>query len=237
MTTDSPAAPGAPTPPAASCEHCDDSVPHEHVDEQPLVEGYRGALRRSVTGVAVLGAALAVAVVLGGLDVALAIPLGAMAWTVSSALGVLTLSVVRTSRSTPVGVVAGAVTTAAVTPLLALLVAVAAGGDPGWRAAAAVLGWLAVSGTVAGIRAERLRGLLVAHTRDGEAARSGVVRTGGRPSPWVEAGWLVLTAAVLGLCVLAAAVLPVVVVVLVPLNAALAVLSRRWAARTALAAG
>lgn len=236
MTTDSPAAPGAPTPQVASCEHCDDSVPHEHVDEQPLVERYRTALLRGVAGVAVAGAALAVAVVLGGLDAAFAIPLGAMAWTVASALGVLTLSLVRTRRSTPVAVIVGAVTTAGVTPLLALLVAVAVDGSAGWRAAAAALGWLAVSGTVSGIRAGRLRELLAGHTRDGEAARSGVVRTGGRPSPLVEAGWLVLTAGVLGLCVLAASVLPVVVVVLVPLNAALAVLSRRSAARAALAA-
>jgi hypothetical protein len=230
MTTDSPADPQTA---ATTCEHCDDSVPHEHVDEQPLVEGYRAALRRGVAAVAAVGATLAVAVLIGGREAALAIPLGAVAWTVCSALGLLALSVVRSRRSTPVAVIAGAVTTAALTPLLALLVAVAAGGDVGWRAAAGALGWLAVSGTVSGIRAGALRTLLAAHTREGEAARSGVVRTAGRPSPLAEAGWLVATGAVFGLCVLAAAVLPVVVVVLIPLNAALAVLSRRSAARAA----
>lgn len=209
------------------CEHCDDSVPHEHVDEKPLVEGYRTALRRSVLGVAAVGLALAVAVLLGGRAAALAIPLGAVAWVVASAVGLLVLSLVRTRRSTPAAVIAGAVATSAAAPLLALLVASAADGGIGWRAAAATLGWLAVSGTVSGVRAGQLGTLLTAHTREGEAARSGVIRTGGRPSPTIEAAWLVATAVVFGLCVAATAALSVLVVVLVPLNVAVAVLSRR----------
>jgi hypothetical protein len=209
------------------CDHCDDSVPHRHVDEKPLVEGYRTALRRSVLGVAAVGLLLAVAVVLGGRAAALAIPLGAAAWTVSSAVGLLVLSLVQTRRPTPAAVIAGAVATAAAAPLLALLVAAASDGAIGWRALAGTLGWLAVSGTVSGIRAGQLGALLTSHTREGEAARSGVVRTDGRPSPYIEAAWLVATAVVFGLCVAATAALPVLVVVLVPLNVALAVLSRR----------
>jgi len=214
------------------CDHCDDSVPHQHVDEVPLVERYRTALRRSVLGVAAVGLLLAVAVVLGGREAALAIPLGAVAWTVSSALGLLVLALVRTRRSTPAAVIAGAVATAAAAPLLALLVAAATDGAVGWRAVAGTLGWLAVSGTVSGVRASQLGTLLTAHTREGEAARSGVIRTGGRPSPYIEAVWLVATAVVFGLCVAATAVLPVLVVVLVPLNVAVAVLSRRLQTRS-----
>lgn len=130
-------------------------------------------------------------------------------------------------------VIAGALATAAIAPVLAMLVAAAADGGAAWRGAAGALGWLAVSGTISGIRAGKLGSVLLAHSREGEAARSAVVRTGGRPSPYAEAAWLVATAAVFGVSVAAVAVLPVLVIVLVPLNVALAVLSRRWQSRVA----
>lgn len=228
MTT---AEPDAPHADPYVCEHCDESVPHTHVDEKPLVEGYRRSLRGSVMGVAAVTVAIAIAVLVGGLDSALAIPLGAVAWTVCSALGLLVLSLARTRRSTPAAVVAGALASAAAAPLLALLVGAVAGGGAGWRGAAGALGWLAVSGTISGIRAGKLGRILTAHTREGEAARSAVLRTSGRPSPYAEAAWLIATAAVFGVCVAATALMPVLVIVLVPLNVALAVLSRRWQAR------
>ncbi len=214
------------------CEHCDDSVPHQHVDEKPLVERYR---RELLVGV-LLTAAVAVVglgVMVLGLESWVGLPLGALAWAIGTAVGLLVLAVARTRTSTPVAVVLGAVASAAVSPVLALLVAVVVPGSAGWVALAGGSGWLVLSALIAGIRAGTLRDLLTQHTRDGEAARSGVVRSEGRPSPYVEAAWLVATAVVFGLCVLATAALPILVVLLVPLNVVIAVLSRRWQVRAA----
>lgn len=213
------------------CEHCDDSVPHQHVDEKPLVEAYRRDLlgsRLAATGVAAIGLAVLAVV---ALDSAIGLPLGMAAWLVATGAGLLAWLIVRARSRDAVAVIAGAITTAALSPLLALGVAALTPG-PAWaRGLAAGLGWLALAVGTDGARTRRLRTILTEHTREGEAARSGVVRSNGRPSPYLESGWLVLTAAVLGMCVAAAAVLPVVVAVLVPLNVALAVLSRRWQAR------
>lgn len=215
------------------CEHCDDSVPHTHVDEQPLVERYRRDLMRAVLAVAAVGViGLAVVLVLA-MDAAFGLVLGLAAWAVATIVGLIVFLALRRARTTPVAVIGGAIATAAVSPILALVVAYLAPGTIGARALAAGLGWLAVSALVTAVRTGRLRDQLVAHTRDGEAARSAIVRTGGRPSPYIEAGWLVLTALVFGLCVAATALMPVLTGVLVPLNAALAVLTRRLQAGAA----
>ncbi|GAB2620250.1 hypothetical protein GCM10027067_35220 [Pseudactinotalea suaedae] len=215
------------------CEHCDDSVPHQHVDERPLVESYRRDLLRAVLAacaVSVVWLALGLTTAWGSV---LGVILGMAAWAVATAVGVLFFLLTRRGKPAATAVIGGAIATAAVSPILALLVAFLTPGPIAARAVVAGLGWLVLSTLVTAVRAGRLRAQLVAHTRDGEAARSAVVRTGGRPSPYVEAGWLVGTAVVFGLCVAATAALPVVTGVLVPLNAALAVLSRRLQARAA----
>lgn len=215
------------------CEHCDDSVPHSHVDEKPLVDAYRRELLGALVAVAALAVLWLAATLLLAREAAFATVLGAASWVLATALGLVAFALTRRSRPGAAAVIVGAVTTAAVTPLLALLVALLTPGGVAARAVAAGLGWLVASAVVTGVRTVRLREVLVADTREGEAARSGVVRTAGRPSPYVEAGWLVLTAGVTALCVAATALMPVVVVVLVPLNAALAVLTRRQQARAA----
>ncbi|WP_420114125.1 hypothetical protein [Pseudactinotalea sp.] len=218
------------------CEHCDDSVPHQHVDEQPLVEAYRRDLLRSTLAVCGVGvAALAVVSLLtwrtwgaptAGFH-------GAAAWLVATGIGLVVFLVMRRSATATTGVIGGAIATAAVSPILALLVAWLVPGPIGLRGLTAALGWLVPSLLVTSVRSGRLRDTLKAHTRAGEAARSAVVRTGGRPSPYVEAAWLVATAVVFGLCVALTAIMPIATGVLVPLNAALAMLSRRLQARAA----
>lgn len=215
------------------CEHCDDSVPHQHVDEQPLVEGYRQDLLRAGLAVAGLGVVWVAAGVLLARDSAFGLMLGGLAWAVATAIGLVAFLVMGGRRSAATAVIAGAIGTAAISPILALLVGFLTPGPIWARALTGGLGWLALSSLTTGVRTGRLRDQLTAHTRDGEAARSAVVRTGGRPSPYIEAGWLVATAIVFGLCIAATAALPLVTGVLVPLNAAFAVLSRRLQARAA----
>jgi hypothetical protein len=213
------------------CEHCDDSVPHQHVDEQPLVEEYRRDLLRAVLAACGVGVVWLAACLVLARDSSLGLLLGALAWAVATAVGLVAFLVMGGRRSAATAVIAGAIGTAAVSPILALVVGHLTPGPLWSRALTAGLGWLVLSTLVTGVRTGRLRDQLTAHTRDGEAARSAVVRTGGRPSPYVEAAWLVLTAIVLGLCVAATTAMPLVTGVLVPLNAALAVLSRRLQAR------
>lgn len=213
------------------CEHCDDSVPHTHVDEQPLVERYRRDLLRStlaVCGVAIVWLALALSL---AREAVLGLLLGTTAWAAATAVGLVVFVLRRNARSSASAVIAGAIATAAVTPILALLVASLTPGSVAARAITAGLGWLVISALVTGGRTARLRSQLVEHTRAGEAARSAVVRTGGRPSPYIEAAWLVLTAVVFAVCVAATALMPILTGVLVPLNAAIAVLTRRLQAQ------
>lgn len=228
---------GTPTAPEQDqthgCEHCDDSTPHSHVDEGALVEDYRAALRRARTTTAVVTLLGLAVVAVVALDSALGVLLGALAWVLATGAGVLVWVLLRRRTTEKVAVLVGAVVSAASAPLLALAVAALVPG-PGWaRGLAAAFGWMAVSAGTSGHRAGVLRALLVQDSRAGEAARSAVVRTNGRPSPVAEAVWLVVTALVLGGFVAAAAGLPVLVAVLVPLNVALAMLTRRWQARAA----
>lgn len=215
------------------CEHCDDSVPHQHVDEQPLVEAYRRDLLRAVLAACGLSALWLVAATLLAWGSVYGLLLGALAWAVATAVGLLVFLLVQRGAAAATAVIAGAIGTAAISPILALLVAYLVPGPVWARGLTGGLGWLALSLLVTGIRSGRLRDTLTAYTRDGEAARSAIVRTGGRPSPYVEAAWLVATALVFGLCVTAAGAMPLITGVLVPLNAALAVLSRRLQARAA----
>ena len=67
------------------CEHCDDSVPHQHVDEQPLVEVYRRDLLRSVLAVCGLAVVWLAAAVLLARGSTFGLLLGALAWAVATA--------------------------------------------------------------------------------------------------------------------------------------------------------
>lgn len=230
MTTTEPDAPQADP---YVCEHCDSSVPHTHVDEKPLVEGYRTQLLRGRIGSAAVVVLGLIVLAVTARNSAFGLLLGILAWVVATGLGLAGWLLLRRSTGEKVAVLIGAMITAGAAPLLALAPTAWVDGPVWARALAAALGWLAVSVGTSGARASKLRSLLAEHSRDGEAARSAVVRTGGRPSPYVETAWLVATGALFGLYVAAAAVLPVLVVVLVPLNVALAVLSRRWQARAA----
>lgn len=211
------------------CEHCDDSVPHKHVDEKPLVERYR----RQLLVAAVLGLAAApVAVVLFVSLVGFATVIAVAAWALCTVVGVVTAAVVGRRAGMRTGVLTGALVSAGLTPLtafgvVALGAASTAGPDPWPSAVAGTSGWLAGAGAALAIRGLGLRTLLVAHTREGEAARSAVVRTDGTPTPVVELGWAALTALWFGVCAAMLALLPILVVVLVPLSVALAAVTRR----------
>lgn len=227
--------PPVPTEPYV-CEHCDDSVPHQHVDEQPLVEAYRRDLLRAALAACSLtlaGLAVTIALTWPTTGTPTAFFHGMAAWALATGVGLVVFLAAARSTTSAAAVIAGAIATAAVSPILALLVAYLVPGPIWVRGLTAGMGWLTLSLVVSGFRTGKLRNQLIAYTRDGEAARSAVVRTGGRPSPYVEAGWLVSTAVVFALCVVATAAMPIVTGVLVPLNAALAVLTRRLQARAA----
>lgn len=213
------------------CEHCDDSVPHQHVDEQPLVEAYRRDLLRAGLLTCAVALVWLAAGLIAAFDSSYGLMLGGLGWAVATVIGLLVFLVVQRRAGGATAVIAGAIGTAAISPILALVVAFLVPGPIWARALTAGLGWLVLSFVVTGIRTGRLRDTLKAHTRAGEAARSAVVRTGGRPSPYVEAAWLVATAVVFGLCVALTAIMPIATGVLVPLNAALAMLSRRMQAQ------
>lgn len=228
------------------CPHCEETHAHEHVDSRAVVLAHRRRL-------AVVSAARIVLVLLAVVGVLLWLPAtaglaliasGVLAWALATAAGLLVASL-DLARQGGQGQAAGAgsrrlvtvsvLTGAALTPVAALLVALAGralvdGTGPGAAAmvaTAAGTGWLTASAAADVVRALRLRSLLGAESRAGEVARAAAVRTRDRADEWTQLATVVVTAAVVALWVGLCHQLPAVVVVLVPLHVALVALSRR----------
>lgn len=207
------------------CEHCDDSVPHEHVDVRALVETSRQGSRRramimTALAAAALAAALVVAVPAGGAVPALtAAAVTALGWLALTGAGLLIAGRVGGAR----GVAAGAMTTAGLTPLALLTVAWASGTWPAAPVAAAV--WLLAGALAACVQARTWRALLLQPGPAGERARAHAVRARGATGSgevrrWAVQGLLVGVATALLIAV------PPLAVVLVPV----AVLLAAWSA-------
>lgn len=220
-TTDVP----EPTAHSYRCEHCDDSVPHEHLDVKALVESSRtrarsGAVRMAAVAAGLLAVTGALATVAGGAGHTLAaVGLTALGWVVVTVLALAVAGAARRRTSEGRAVVTAALTSAGLTPLAALAVALLAGGWTGALVAGAT--WLAAGAVAALVRARSWRALLLTPGDAGEHARARAVAERGIDAPggvrrWLAQGALVAAAvALLG-------VVPATVVVLVPLAVALA---------------
>lgn len=216
----------APEGTAHTCAHCDSTEDHSHTDERGAVLAFRSAIRGSDIGRAIVALGLLVAAVsLSGLGLLA----GALAWLAATAAGMGVLALTNRSRPAAQAVLLGALASAAAMPLLALGAARLVG--PGWEVAvAAAAGWLVLAGGTEILRNRSLAATLVAHTRDGEAARSAVA-AGVVSSPWLEWAWSLLTGVLFGAWVWLTGELAIVVITLVPLQVALAALSRRLTQR------
>lgn len=242
-----------------ACAHCDGSIPHRHDagDQDALrVRERAQALRRwsVVRGGIALGLLGVVAVVGGGArapgtvsaDPWLAVLAGGLAWSLTTAAGLLVAGALHRpgqadeparGHGSYRALALGSVAAAAATPIAALLVVLVLpggqAGAAGWTTAlGAAAGWVATALTADILGALRLRTLLLAADRGGDAARAAAargpaLRFGRHLAGTTAAGGAFAT------WTLALGVLPVLVFVLVPLHAALAALvaGRRAAAR------
>ncbi len=238
-----------------SCEHCDESVPHEHLDVPSIVRARRDSLVRSSAAAAAAWlllavAPLAAAAATGAAGAATTLGstlLGMLAWGLATAVGLVAAGRARrrSARGPAASLATGALAAAAVTPPLALgvaLVAGSAGAQPAVVALGAGAGWLTAALAAEVVGSLRHRSLLLAPGPDGEAARAGAVewsrphsgvgdsarrRGAGRDELERLPGAVVAGAAV-GTWVTVLSVVPVLVVVLVPLHVgAVALLGRR----------
>jgi hypothetical protein len=220
----------SPSPASYRCEHCDDSVPHEHLDIAAIVAAARrSALRRSVmmtaAAVVVVAVALVVAVGAAGTGAAVtALAVTVVGWVMSTAIGVAVAGAVR-GRSTAGALIVGALTTAALAPVAALAVALLA--RAGWAGAlVAGGGWLLCGAVATLARARTVRALLLTEGDAGERARAGAVAQRGQAG-WADTLRWLLQGVMVGVSAWLLTVLPVLVVVLVPLAVVLAVAAAR----------
>ncbi|MFH5822403.1 hypothetical protein [Georgenia sp. AZ-5] len=220
MTNDTTAAGPRATEPHY-CEHCNDSVPHEHLDIKAVVAGARrDALREAgwmtAASAVAAGAAAGLAAVAAGTAPALtALGVTVAGWVVTTLAGLGVLGATRARLADSGAVLAGSFTTAALTPLVALAVALLTGG--GWAVAlVAGAAWLLCGALAALARARTYRALLLQPGEAGERARSAAVARSRRPGRREPVSWL-LQAVAVAVCVWALTPLPALVVVLVPL--------------------
>ncbi|MDD9205827.1 hypothetical protein PU560_05010 [Georgenia sp. 10Sc9-8] len=215
---------------APACEHCDDSVPHTHLDVRAVVDGERARARR----IAVLELALAAVLLAGATVLAVvrdepgalwAAVVVAVGWVVATAVGVGVTGVLR-ARSSDVGaLLGGSLTAAAGVPVVAVAVALVVPGGA-LVAVTAAAAWLGCTAVAELVRARAWRRLLLEPGPAGERARGRAV-AGDAPGTartvlrWTAPGVLV------GACVWLVGLVPAVVVVLVPLSVALAVVRAR----------
>lgn len=234
------------TPAAAEpyiCPHCEATHKHDHVDERAVVRAHRSRLA-TVSGlraVVVLLAITGVGLLLPATAALTWVGAGVLAWLVATAVGVLVAAgdLARrgddTRRSTTERrlVTVSVLTGAALTPVLALLIALAgrawADGSGAILAVpvAAATGWLAGSAGADVVRALRLRRLLAADSRPGEVARAAAVREREHRDEWRQLATVLATALLVGAWVALCQLMPLVVVVLVPLHLALVSGTRR----------
>ncbi|MBZ2196163.1 hypothetical protein [Occultella gossypii] len=246
MSTHSEPAPAPDESVGYVCPHCDATHEHDHVDEHAVVLARLASLARFAwlrVGIGVL--ALVALLVLTPPTAALAyVFAGLAAWALTTALGLLVASVraARTgNRREGAFVLTAVLAGAAVTPLAALGVALAArsglagaGGSDALTLGAATavtlagaLGWYLGAAGSEVVGTISLRHLLLQESRAGEAARDVAVRTRESVHPLRDLFWTLASALVFGLWVFACQFLPVLVVVLMPLHVVLVVLSRR----------
>lgn len=207
---------------AHTCAHCDSTEDHEHLDEKGLVDGFLSQLRTSGMVRIVLGLAAAVA---GFVYVPMAVVTGVAGWAIATGAGIAAMSAARIKLGTAKAVVLGTVASAAITPVLAWAIATWVGRDLPVALAAAG-GWFAAIAVAELVRDRNLSALLTADSRDGEAARQGVL-FGNPTSPWVGLAWSIFTAGLVGLWVWVIGLLPLAVLPLVPLHVVLALWTRK----------
>lgn len=229
------------------CPHCDQTHEHTHTDPREVVLAFRRRLATVTTvRLVLLVAALAAALLLLAPTAVLTFACtGLLAWALAMAGGLVAgtvdlnrrggAAVARSQASQQRFMTVSVLAGAAITPVLALLIALA---DRAWTggtdlasglpvAAGAAVGWLGVSAVVESARSLRMRALLGADTRAGEGAREAAVDLGGHTAQWRELFTMALTAVLVGLWVVGCFLIPFLVVVLVPLHVAVAVFSRR----------
>lgn len=205
-----------------SCAHCDSAEDHHAVDVKGIVDSFRSTLR----GAAIARIAIAaVALVAGLIWAPVVVAAGAAAWFIATLAGLGVVTATRGKYGTGNALVLGTVASAAIMPITAWLTSMWAGGS--WSVAVAgAAGWFFAVMIVESLRDRKLSALLIADTRDGEAAREGVL-FGNPISPWVGLGWSVSTALFFGLWIWVTGLLPLAVIPLIPLQVALAILSRK----------
>lgn len=215
------------------CEYCDDSVPHSHEDVRGPIETSRARAKQrfflmlavAVSAAIVSGIAMALADL--GLTPALLPALVAgIGWLLATAGGVLAAT--RAGGATARGMAIGALTSAALTPLMALGVSLTAIATeaPAWSAGlgAAVI-WLLAGAIAAGFQARAWRRTLLEKGETGERMRYLAVRKKGRTGQGEILRWA-LQAVLVGGAVALMVLVPVAVIVLIPGAVALAA----WAA-------
>lgn len=223
----------------SECEHCGSTDPgHDHRDAAAL-DARRAALGRwsaAMVGVvagttgATVGALVTTGVPLAALGLVLG---GALAWAGATAGGVLAVGLTQGRGERPLapaaGFAVGALATAALTPVVALAVALVARwlDVPPWSAAVcAGVGWLLAGGVAFVVATTRLRADLLAPGSRGDQARSVAARATRRGD--LRAFLAVVgTAVVAGVWVALLQSLPLLVLVLVPLHLAVAALTVR----------
>ena len=232
------------TPAAAEpyiCPHCEATHEHDHVDEHAVVRAHRSRLGTvsALRVVVVLLAIVAMILLLPATAALTWVGAGVLAWLVATAVGVLVAAAnlarrgddTRRSTTERRLVTVSVLTGAALTPVLALLIALA---GRTWADAsivavsvAAATGWLAGSAGADVVRALRLRRLLAAESRPGEVARAAAVREREHSDEWRQLVTVLATALLVGAWVALCQLIPIVVVVLVPLHLALVAGTRR----------
>ena len=205
-----------------SCAHCDSAEDHHALDEKGIVDSFRAAVK--VSGIARIIIAVAL-VASAALWAPLGILAGALAWAAATGAGILAVSASGRKYGSANAVILGTVASAAITPLAALATATWVGGSLE-VALAGVSGWFLAVAIVEFLRDRKLSAILIADSRDGEAARQGVLF--GEPvSPWVGLAWSMFTAALFGVWVWVTGLLALAVIPLVPLQVVFALRSRR----------
>ncbi|MEE6296363.1 hypothetical protein [Georgenia wangjunii] len=237
MSNETHAPAGAPAAAAAAdphaCAHCDSSVPHSHRDVREAVTTARTRARRDalvragVAAVLLAGALVAAGTAVGAGWALVVLAVTVAGWALSTAVGVVVAGAYRARTSDARALVIASLTAAALTPLVALAVALV-GPRHLVLALVAGAGWLACTAAVEVSRARTWRTLLLEPGREGETARARAVseeEPAGGHARWFATG------VVVGAFVVALTLVPVAVVVLVPLAVVLAAVSARPPAR------
>lgn len=227
MSQDSTRPSAAPT--GGGCAHCDDSVPHEHLDVRAIVEASRAGETARARTMTVLAAAVTLVATglawwLGGAGPALgAVAVAATGWVLVTVCALAVLGAARSRAGDARALVVASLTQAGLTPLVALAVAVLTGAT--WPVALVAGGtWLLCGALAEVVRARSWGRMLFAPGEAGEHARARAVADRGRGrGPGLA--WPVQGAAVAAATWLLGPV-PLAVVVLVPLAVALAAARR-----------